>query len=334
MAVASSLAVSTAMAPQASAAPPAVPADGYGFGAASRLLTLSPTDLNRELDAVATTRATWLKVLIDRSQIERSRGVYDWSVPDRIILGARQRNLRVLANLMFTPAWAGGGITRTNPPDPQDFANFALLAATRYRTFVTDFQVWNEPNLGLFWGFQNNRAAAYARMMAAAYPAIKAAQPDATVVFAGLSRATGGDAPPTFLQQFYAAGGRGTFDAMAMHPYIFYEGWPTDPDNALSDVDRTYRVMIANGDAQKKIWFTEIGAPTQAFGGLDQPTAAIQTLQILAFGSVRPFVGPAFIYMIRDSSNDFFSQFDRESHFGALYTSDWRPKPLLTLLRK
>ena len=54
--------------------------------------------------------------------------------------------------------------------------------------------------------------AAYAQLLKATYPVIKAADPGATVVLGGL---TGNDYP--FLEGVYAAGGKGSFDAVGVH---------------------------------------------------------------------------------------------------------------------
>ena len=57
----------------AHAGPPA-PAAGYGFSEGSWMLNLSPSDLDRELDAVSQTGASWLRVLIDWNKAEPVRG--------------------------------------------------------------------------------------------------------------------------------------------------------------------------------------------------------------------------------------------------------------------
>jgi hypothetical protein len=72
-------------------------------------------------------------------------------------------------------------------------------------------------------------------------------------------------APDYFLDQMYAAaGGAPMFDALAIHPYTqpvlpgahlaIYGGWASVPNMRAS--------MIANGDATKPMWITEVGAPS------------------------------------------------------------------------
>jgi hypothetical protein len=58
---------------------------------------ISNVDADRELDAVAKTRATWLRVLIDWQLVEPMPGAFDWGYVDHWINGARQRASTCLA---------------------------------------------------------------------------------------------------------------------------------------------------------------------------------------------------------------------------------------------
>jgi hypothetical protein len=91
---------------------------------------------------------------------------------------------------------------------------------------------------------------------------------------------------------------------------------------------------VDNGDADKKIWMTEFGAPTSepSAAGVSQEEQAKQITDVLAKASQSGFSGPAFIYSIRDENtairdNDYYN-------WGALLTSDWQPKFTSTVLGK
>lgn len=317
-------------------AAPVVPAAGYGFSEGSWMLNLSPQDLNRELDAVAATNATWLRVLFDWNVAEPSQGAYEWGVFDRIVDAAGARGLRVLGNIAFTPPWArpNPSFFTAPPTDPAVFAEFSKAVVNRYGSRISDWEIWNEPNLGLFFGFGGDRVSRYTDILKATYPAIKSVQPNSTVIAAGLSRAGGGDAPPAFLNGMYNAGAQGFFDAAAAHPYVFPGGLQADTENGWSDVARMRDVMVARGDAGKKIWMTELGAPTSAPSaeGVSPEQQAAEITDLLAAIAGLDYAGPAFIYSIRD--NDSANRGDRESNFGALLTSDWQPKPAAAVLKR
>jgi polysaccharide biosynthesis protein PslG len=314
-----------------------VPADGYGFGSGAAPIWTSAGDLNRELDAVAQTGASWLRVPVQWDVIEKERGQFNWGYLDTVVSAARARNLKVLATIAFTPPWARPGnpmLWYTVPPaSAADFAGFAATVVKRYADRVFAWQIWNEPNLPLFFGFTDNKPTRYAELLKAAYPAIKAVQPNSTVVAAGMSRLLGDESPPNFLAQMYAAGAGGNFDAAAAHPYVFPDGLAADPENGWSDVGRMHDVMAANGDGGKKIWLTEMGACTATSpDGVSQQEQARQIKDVLGAAARTSYIGPAFIYSIRDINTG--DRPSREANCGSLLTSDWQPKVTASVLAR
>jgi hypothetical protein len=313
---------------RAAAAEPVVPADGYGFSVGASQIWMSAEDADRELDAAARTDARWIRVHIDWHAIEKVKGQFDWGYVDHWIDGARARGMRVLGLITNTPDWAKApGTALYAPPiDPADYAAFAATVARRYSDRVSDWEVWNEPNLPRFLGYADRQAAVYVGLLKAAYPAIKVVQPNSTVMSAGLSPALGVDAPANFLNDMYTNGVKGYFDAVAMHPYVFPGGIAADTDHGWSDLARAHDVMTVHGDGDKTIWMTEFGAPTSAptAEGVSQEEQAKQILDVLAGVAATGWSGPAFIYSIRDL--DTANPDDREDNFGALLTSDWQPK--------
>ena len=309
-------------------AEPVVPADGYGFSVGASQIWMSAQDADRELDAAALTNARWLRVHVDWHAVEKVKGEYDWGYVDHWIDGARARGMRVLGLITNTPDWAKapGTALYAPPTDPADYAAFAAAVAKRYRDRVTDWELWNEPNLPRFLGFAESRAAVYVGLLKAAYPAIKAVQPNSTVISAGLSPAVGVDGPANFLNDMYVNGAKGYFDAVAMHPYVFPTGLAADPENAWTDLARAHDVMTLNGDGDKKVWMTELGAPTSdpAAEGVSEQEQATQILDVLAGLAAAGWAGPAFIYSIRDV--DSANRGNREDNFGALLTTDFQPK--------
>ena len=114
----------------------------------------------------------------------------------------------------------------------------------------------------------------YTRMLQAAYPAIKAADPEAVVVGGVVLAAyTAGSVainPQDFLATMYENGAKGYFDAISYHPYhpdipfsqsgIFLRG-------ALRQYREMRAVMDLNGDEELKVWISEYGLPTATAGG-------------------------------------------------------------------
>jgi hypothetical protein len=176
--------------------------------------------------------------------------------------------------------------------------------------------------------------AQYTTLLKAAYPAIKAVQPNSTVIAAGLSRAWEPDSPPTFVSAMYAHGAKGFFDAMAMHPDVYPSGLAIDDDNGWSEVDRVHQLMVDNGDGAKKIWMTELGAPTSApsAAGVSQQEQTRQITDVLWKAAESGFSGPAFIFSIRDVGTT--DQGNEQDNFGALLTRDCQPKVAASVLAR
>ena len=63
--------------------------------------------------------------------------------------------------IAYTPDWARApGSSFTAPPiDPNTFAAFAEKVVQRYHDRIGDWEIWNEPNVPVFFGHVPDRAA-------------------------------------------------------------------------------------------------------------------------------------------------------------------------------
>lgn len=248
---------------------PSPPSSKFGV-AAGWNLSISDSDLSQELDGVAQIGGGWWRIDFDWSVIEPSPGVYRWELLDRQVAAASQRGIKVFAMIGYTPPWANGGLGNKHPPNnPQDFANFAGLVASRYALQgIHHYEIWNEPNLGCcFWQPYVN-AGAYATLLSVAYSAIKASDPSAVVIGGATAPAgayndancdgipgdkitsNGNENPVNYIEDVNAAGG--TYDAWSHHPYD--QGGFDGPCSGWAQL-----LDIANRTGGKKIWATEYG---------------------------------------------------------------------------
>lgn len=332
------LASASTVAPVGHAAPDADcdAANGKGRTGASQgadILTMSDGDLATLLDRMREAGMWSLRVDLDWTRIEPQRGQRDWSSVDRIVAAATARGLCPLGLVTYAPDWAADHPDATGgyfaPSDPALFADFAGAAAARYGSRIAVWEVWNEPNTVNYFKPRPDPAR-YGQLLAAASRAIKAADPDATVLSGGLAPAedNGSDiAPLTFLRGMYANGANRSLDGFAIHPYT-YPALPDDP--TTSDWNTAQRmwlmrdVMVGGGDAAKKMWITECGAPTGTNRRAVSEGKQADTLRMmLATAENTPWLGPAFVYAMRDSGTD---TADSEQNFGIL-RHDFTPKP-------
>ncbi len=304
---------------------------GYGIG------SLSPPEIDSALDAIAATGVRWLRLDFDWSVIQAGGpNEYDWSHVDPLVVGARGRHLAVIALVTYTPQWARprGAPDKAPPSNPDDFARFVSTAAQRYRDLdVTTWEIWNEPNVSTFW-YPRPNPEGYTALLMRASSAIRAVEPKATIITGGLAPASNNASGSqiedrTFLTRVYNAGGAGFFDAVALHPYSFphLPLFPADYNTFLT-TPGLYQVMVQHGDAAKKIWATEIGAPTAGGGGAVSETEQSRIL-VQAFGQWTQwtFTGPMIWFSYADASAD---PYNRDAHFG-LVDAQGAAKPSLAV---
>ena len=181
---------------------------------------------------------------------------------------AKARGIKVLMIVGRTPAWASGGKSAIAPPDdPANFGRFMGELARRIAA-VDAWELWNEQDGSEFW-LGGPQPGVYAEMIKAAYPAIKAAQPQDLVVTGGL---IGNDMD--YLQQLYDHGAQGYFDAVGVHTdtacltnspdFIYRDEKGRIGQYTFTGYREVHAVMSRHGDGAKPIWMTELGWNTQS----------------------------------------------------------------------
>jgi hypothetical protein len=265
-------------------------------------------------------------------------GSYDaWGVGfvDKVIAMANQRGIKPLVTLWLTPDWANRGQgERVLPDNPADYARVAQWAAARWNNKVVGWEVWNEQNSPDF--LEGADPVGYTRLLRAAYPAFKAGSPATPVVFGGLQYND-----TDWLRRAYDAGAKGSFDVMATHPYMgVANAAPTTADDGtmwtLTHVQAVHALMVARGDGDKKVWFTEFGWSTHANTsttpawdkGVSETTqAAYLTQTVNLVRSSYPYVTRMYWYNDRDLTDGGI----QVQNYGLLHR-DLTPKAALTAL--
>lgn len=206
------------------------------------------------------------------NEVEWGDDRFDFSATDRFIRNAAIAGMRVMPLLQGEPTWPTsrpkGNKTRNlfPPKDPATLGGFGAALAQRYGpngTFwaanpqlppmpVTSWQIWNEPNFPVYWGGKPN-AKAYARMVIAAAAGIRAVDPNAYIVSAGLPDSKIGQNPVTFARTMLKAGAGASLNAIGIHPYA------RTPAQVLALTKRLRKAMNGAGARNLDLWVTEIG---------------------------------------------------------------------------
>ena len=232
----------------------------------------TPAYRDAALRRIAAAGAGTVRQTLDWAAVEPTPGVRDWSRYDDYVGAAARYGVRVLPVVFNAPDWASsrpaaGAVRATYPPADNDrFAAFAADAVRRYgpsgsfwaahpelpRVPLTGWQVWNEPNLPVYWGGRPDPAA-YVALLRTASAAMKAADPATEVITAGMPQSRLGIPLTSYIDAMYAAGGLGSFDAVAINPYA------ANAAGVLGFLRQVRRVMNRRGDRSAKLWATEIG---------------------------------------------------------------------------
>jgi len=250
-----------------------VPRGWLGVQADGPVIDL-PTAFEGEWDQMAgagveTVRLTFLW----RTAQPTASGPIDFAAGDALVLSAARRRLEILPNVWATPDWAAErpGDAASPPRDRAAYGRFLAALIARYgpsgslwavhpdvpRRPIRAWQIWNEPSMTRYWSRQPF-ARSYVGLLRAAYSAVKAADPGAKVILAGLPNESW-----KALRTVYAAGARGHFDAVALHPYT------GKPRNVVRLIELARSVMRRAHDRRTPVWVTELSWPA-ALGKVSQ----------------------------------------------------------------
>jgi len=239
--------------------------------------------------------------------IERRPGQYSLRTYDRFVGDLASRRMRVLPILFNPPPFHSSAPPRgarrgTYPPrDPEAMGRFAAALVRRYgpdgdfwkahprlpRLPIRSWQVWNEPSIPVYWP-SGPDPAAYVALLRATGGAIKAVDPGAEIVSAGLAESRLGVPFGRFVAGMYDAGAAGTFDTFALHAYARSES------GVVAAVEAARARIAANGD-RARIWVTEIGwasgGPRSPFTVGERGQARLIGRMIGALGRARARLG-------------------------------------------
>lgn len=295
--------VALMLAPPVGAAP--VPADFPGVYP-SKHDTFDAGRREESMDLQAKVGVGTLRIPFDWSAFERSPGEWDFSTYDPIVADAARRGMRILPILFDPPSFRSSRGTSTTrgmfPPNDFDaMGEFAAQLVRRYgpkgslwaerpalrRVPIRSWQVWNEPNIPPWWPGRADPEG-YTRLLEAVARAIRAADPSAEVVAAGLPNSNQGPSVKTYLTRMYAAGAAQWFDTLAIHPYgaDFYD--------VMGQIHEMRAIATQHGD-DAPIWISELGWPTHGPRGYDvfteEEQARLVTQTSRAFAANRTAMG-------------------------------------------
>ncbi len=192
------------------------------------------------------TQTTW-------RQLEPKKGVWRFNMLDQYVALAEEHHVDILMTLGQTPAWASARPTEktyfpgtaAEPTSLSNWDDYVRTIATRYKGRIHAYEIWNEPNLPMFY---SGPVSTMAEMSQRAVAIFKQVDPSITVVSPGIT----GD--PTYLDRYIKAGGLRGVDVVGFHFYVHGQ-----PEDVVAKAAQVKQVLVSNGLSSLPIWNTESG---------------------------------------------------------------------------
>jgi len=291
------------------------------------------SQLQKAVDQIKELGSPMIRLDILWSDVHAGPGQFTFDRYDRLFSLLEKNNISVLTLLHYNKQRvdAQGQKVWNQPPESfEEFAHYVKTAVARYKSYIRYWEIWNEPNLSVYWSKPKDELKTYSHLLEVSYQAAKKADPTCTVLNGGLTAPILED-----VTNLYKQGAKPVFDILSIHTFL-------DPLSTSSLVEfgallsGTQNIMDANGDQMKKIWITEMGCPgipkgrpaQRWFAGdsVDEGTQAEWLETIFTKIKTQNRVEKLFWAFYRDTQDEFKDGTD----FLGLVRNDFSPKPAFT----
>lgn len=214
----------------------------------------SERELIKSISLMREAGVGWVRLDFLWGDIEPEQGKFDFAKYDLIVRLLSENGIHVLGILHYSADWASAcGQWNCPPKDNKFFVEYAGRVISRYKDRVKYWEFWNEPDSSTYWKEQDCLKS-YCVLLKEVYTAAKKIDPECRILNGGLANGA------SSINHLYENGAKGYFDILNIH---FFQN-PLNPGAIHSVVNYAklaYKIMRRNGDADKKIWITEIGCP-------------------------------------------------------------------------
>jgi len=342
--------------------PTVAPAGGtfaYGWNVAMRGDEGGSEHNAQTSTAVQESGFNWVRFQLEWQQFERADNEWDPLPIDRLVDEFAAKDINILIVVAKAPEWALDPSGNQFLADYSQFTELMTFVSQRYAGRVGAWEIWNEQNLA----YEVNgtvRVSDYAELLKAGFEGVRAGDPNALVVFGGLTP-NGVNDPSiaiddlTYLTEIYQYNGgeiASYFDVMGMHVSSTHNPpdtmWPDNPsaEEGFNDhesfyfrrAEQLWDVMVVSGDSGKPVWITEFGWTTenQAEGyeyGVNNTEQEVADYLVRSYEIARSewkWVGGMFVWTLNWST--LVTPEDEKYAWSAL-NEDWSPRPAYEALR-
>ncbi|MGL1934503.1 MAG: cellulase family glycosylhydrolase [Fibrobacterales bacterium] len=174
--------------------------------------------------------------------IENEKGVLFWDHFDELVDACEQRGLQLLFILTYSNQLYEEHINSIYTQEGRDaWTHYATTAVERYKGKNIVWELWNEPNLYIFW-LPEPDVDAYMALLDQAVPAIRAVDPDAILMASATSHIDLG-----WIEETFKRGLLNHIDAVSVHPYRH-----EDPETVIGDYYNLFNLINGYTGGQGK----------------------------------------------------------------------------------
>ncbi len=255
------------------------------------------------------------------NEVEKTPGVYDWSVARAEFLDqARDSGTRPLLLAGYGNPLYDDGNGPVSAEAVAAYSAYAAEMATEFGDMASGIEIWNEWDLGL-GGNTNVEPEHYVNLLKSASPAVKAVDPDLPVIGPAVAILN-----TDWLEDTFRLGALDYLDGIVLHPYSYPVGAEA-LDETLTRIDALVREY--NDGESIPLWITEHGWPTGTNArAVDEQTQAANIAESAVIAALHDVER----YYVYDLVNDGVDASETEDNFGLLHAADdplgaYTPKP-------
>ncbi len=214
--------------------------------------------IKKDMELLKRTNVDLLRISFGWDAIEAEKDSYDWLFwDDYVKMAADEYGITLIPYVCYTPLWNSRGDTlwfwNDQPLDFNEFGEFMFDLVTRYKDYIKTWELWNEPDLDIYW--DTGDVGAFAEFIKIGADAVRRADPEAKVVLGGMAYHT------YFLEELFKVHGLSPYiDIVNIHNY--FETWSEKPvEDIGQNINDMYAVIEKYGNNQA-LWMAEVGYST------------------------------------------------------------------------
>jgi hypothetical protein len=212
------------------------------------------------LDHMGKSGVKWTRLTVRWAAVEQTKGQYEWESVDKIVDGLTSRGVDIFlgtgcsSHPEYQDFPAGYFYPPTDSPEAlAGYCRYAAAMVERYRDRVRHYEIWNEPNISIFWRPKPD-AKAYSLLVRRASEAMRSV--DGGIKVMGGVLAGVGPHVTQYAQDFLSQPGTAeAIDILVYHPYNPVPEATLDQIVALRKAARELNPELS-------IWQGECGCPS------------------------------------------------------------------------